>query len=196
MRAVTDQEVRTFLAEHPGMRCEGRHIFYDNPEANCVVLDLPREPGQLVFLARLVAALGYEEGHFRGAVLWITEWGVWDPQVEAVGFKALERFRLSFGESRSLESASAHYFRHDEFVDTVALLLQPMLIGWDAYYVPQWAYGGTDHFIFVSHDSYLAVVTRTAEMHRRVLQGLHGFEWLKYREQPLERFCPGARPKE
>ena len=75
--------------------------------------------------------------------MWITTWGVWGAPEEAFGFKILEQFRRSYGENRSLEAAPGLYFRHDEFTESVCCLLQPMLVGWDAYYIPTWFSGGS-----------------------------------------------------
>jgi len=51
-----------------------------------------------------------------------------------------------------------------------------MLVWGDAYYLPQWA-GGLDHFLFVSHDGFLDIETRTTEMYERTLEILKFHEW-------------------
>jgi hypothetical protein len=53
-----------------------------------------------------------------------------------------------------------------------------MIVGWDAYYVPQWAYGHLDYFVFVSHDSFLDIKIRTREMYEKALSSLKG-EWIE-----------------
>ena len=73
----------------------------------------------LLSLARLAASLIFEEGDFRSAYFWVTQWGVWDANVEAVGFNSLERYRRGFGENRPLTIAAEHVFRHDEFLSSV-----------------------------------------------------------------------------
>jgi hypothetical protein len=134
---------------------------------------------QLVYLARLVAHLGHEEMHFSHAHLWLTTWGVWGQPAEAVGFKTLEQFRRSYGENRSIEAAPGHYFRHDEFTESVCCLLQPMIIGWDAYYVPRWSCGGLDYFVSVNHDGFVDVEVRTREMHDEAIEILMSHEWIR-----------------
>jgi hypothetical protein len=106
---------------------------------------------------------------------------VWNDRVEAVAFKAMERIRQGYGENRSLNTAPGHFFRHDEFVESVSCLVQPMLIGWDAYYVPQWAWGALDYFLFVSHDGFLDIQTRTTEMCEKAVEILKSHEWPKIR---------------
>ncbi len=182
MQVVTDEEMREFLSKHADLRCEERRLHFDHPEAKTIYVDLRvSEPHQLVYLARLAAHLRYEEGHFSGASLWITQWGVWDQRVEAVGFKTLERIRQGYGENRSLTAAPGHFFRHDEFVESVACLVQPMVIGWDAYFVPQWAWGTLDYFLFVSHDGFLDIAIRTTAMCDAAVEILRSHEWLKIR---------------
>jgi hypothetical protein len=98
-------------------------------------------------------------------------------QEESISRKAIERMRQGFGESRSLETAPGHFFRSDEFVESVAFLVQPMLAGWDAFFVPQWSKGTLDYFLFVSHDSVLEIRTRTAKARERVDGVLQSLGW-------------------
>jgi len=180
MLGLTENETRKSLAAYAELRCEGRRIYFSNAEAPSIRIDFRvKEPHQLVYLARLVAHLGYSETDFMHADLWVTTWGVWDVRDEAIGFKALEQFRRSYGELRSLEAAPGHYFRHDEFVESVCCLLQPMLVGWDAYYVPHWAYGGLDYFVSVSHDGFIDIEIRTQEMRDRAMGVLDGYDWMR-----------------
>ena len=58
-----------------------------------------------------------------------------------------------------------------------------MLVGWDAYSVPQWAWGSLDYFLFISHDGFLDVETRTTEMYEKTLEILKFHEWPKVRVQ-------------
>jgi len=180
MIGATDDEMRGFLAAHTELRCEGRKLYLSDAQAPSITIDLRvKEPHQLVYLARLIGHLGYDEIHFRGADLWVTAWGIWNSRVEAIGFKALEQFRRSYGENRSLESAPGTYFRHDEFTDSVCCLLQPMIVGWDAYYVPHWAYGHLDYFVSVSHDGFVDIEFRTLEMHDNAMKILSDHEWIR-----------------
>jgi hypothetical protein len=180
MLVTTNDEMVSSLAAFQELRCEGRRVSFVEPDVKTIRVDLRvKEPHQLVYLARLVAHLGYEEIDFRGAHLWLTTWGVWNPQGEVIGRKTLEQFRRGQGENRPLESAPGHIFRDDEFTDAVCCLLQPMIVGWDAYYVPHWAFGHLDYFAAVSHDSFLDIAVRTQEMHKRALRILEGHKWIK-----------------
>ena len=179
MTGTTEDEIRSSLMVHRELLCDKNQVLFADRTAQSISINLRvKEPHQLVFLARLVAALGYEEVHFRGAYLWITTWGVWNLQEEAIALKTLEQFRRSLGENRSIQSAPGHHFRHDEFVESVCCLLQPMLVGWDAYYIPTWAYGELDYFIFVSHDSFVDIHVRTEVMRDKVNEILAAGGWI------------------
>jgi hypothetical protein len=105
------------------------------------------------------------------------EFGI--PRVEAIGRKTLEQFRRGQGENRPLESAPGHIFRDDEFTEAVCCLLQPMIVGWDAYYIPRWEFGNLDYFVAVSHDSFLDIKVHTRAMHERALRSLGSHAWTK-----------------
>jgi hypothetical protein len=184
MIAFTADEMRSSLAAYPELWCEGNNLSFVDAGAGRIVIDLRvKEPHQLVYLARLVAQLGYEETHFGHAQLWITTWGVWNPQEEAIGFKTLEQFRRSLGENRSLEAAPGHYFRHNEFEESVCCLLQPMIVGWDAYYVPHSRSSGLDYFVAVSHDAFIDIEVRTQEMYDKAMGILKHHEWIRISEK-------------
>lgn len=179
MVGATNDQIRSSIAAHEELICDERRVYLAHTQVPSITINLRvKEPHQLVYLARLVAHIGYEETHFRGAYLWITTWGVWNTQEEAIGYKTLEQFRRSYGENRSLEAAPGNYFRADEFVESVCCLLQPMIVGWDAYYVPRWAYGNLDYFVSVSHDGFIDIEARTQEMRDKALEILRGHAWM------------------
>lgn len=179
MVGTTKDEMRAHLAAHAELHCGERKLWFADAPARSIRINLRvKEPHQLVYLARLLAHIGYEEGHFEHANLWVTTWGVWGLETEAVGFETFEQIRRSYGENRSIEAAPGTYFRHDEFVTSVACLLQPILIGWDAYYVPSWQWGYLDYFVFVSHDGFVDVEIRTQDMHDRVMEVIKAHDWL------------------
>jgi hypothetical protein len=180
MLGLTEEETRSALTQYSELHCEGRRLCFANAEAPSISLDLRvKEPHQLVYLARLLAHLGYDEVNFSHAHLWVTTWGVWGKAEEAIGFKTLEQFRCSYGENRSLKAAPGHYFRHDEFTESVCCLLPSMMVGWDAYYVPHWDSGYLEYFLTVSHDSFVDIEVRTKETHDRALGILSEHEWLR-----------------
>jgi hypothetical protein len=97
------------------------------------------------------------------------------------------------GQPASFEAAPGFHFRADELDDAIGTLLQPVIFGWDAFYVPQW-WSGDDYFLHVSHDGFIVVVTRTKEIYESALKGLEeckleacpvGDRW------PTKHFCRG-----
>lgn len=170
---------------------DGRDLFYAYPEADCISLEYPPKLERLSFFARVLATLGYNDWDFRGASLWLTTWGVWNPQDEAIGYRIVEAMNRAAGQPRSFETAPGHIFRSDELVEAIGMLMQPMIIGWDAWYLPQWSFGVEEFFLHVSHDGFVTVVTRTAEFHQKVFRILEEIE-LKPQRVPdgyRKRFC-------
>jgi len=176
--ATNDEMTRTFASMD--LQCEGKKLSFSGTGGNRIrIVFRMQEPHQMVYLARLLAHLSYDEIHFRGSYLWVTASDIWNPLEEAVALKTLEQFRRSHGENRSVEAAPGTYFRHDEFVESVCCLMQPMLVGWDAYYVPTWGWGGLQYFVAVSHDGYADVEVRTPETYDPIMKILAGHDWIR-----------------
>ena len=72
---------------------------------------------------------------FFGGFLWIRRTAIAVPEMDGIARRGLERCRLGYGESRALETASAHLFRNDESAEFAAVLLIVLLAEWDAYVV-------------------------------------------------------------
>jgi len=160
-----------------GVAFDGKDIYFSDSDAACISLEYPPKLERLPAFARALATVGYEERDFNGALLWITQSGVWNPQDESPGYRTVEAFHSAAGQPSSFEAAKGHAFRADELVESVAMLLQPMIYGWDAYFIPNWTYGVGDFFLHVSHDSYVSVATRTEEFRETVNNQLRSFEF-------------------
>jgi hypothetical protein len=170
---------------------DGKDLYFTHPEASCIDLEYPVKLEKLPFFARFLSTVGYEDRDFEGALLWFTAWGVWNLREEAVGYRIVEAMHRAAGQPQSFEIAPGHLFRGDELQDAVAMLLQPMVFGFDAYYLPKWSYGTGQFFLHVSHDSFVSVVTRTKEFHDRVFGSLQELD-LNPRaghEMRARRFC-------
>ena len=175
MEVVTDAEVRAWLTEHAwnsGIKAGETKLSYDSADANCIELAFPATPGKAAYFSSRASSLGLvEEAHFGGSLLWITysELGSLAP----IGWKQLEKMRLAFGETRSLQTARGHFFRSDELLDLRAFLLPCYVFGWDAYLVP---FMSNDFFVHISHDEYWGVVARTREAYDRLFSELSGLD--------------------
>src|ERR1700674_5788775 len=118
MQVATDAEVLKFLADNAwshGIRAEGTSLYYADPGAYCFELKSPEHPLRITYFARVASMMGInEEALFYGATLWITLSTIGTPQLDKSGWKLVERMRQGFGENRSLQTASGHFFRADE----------------------------------------------------------------------------------
>lgn len=168
---------------------DGQALFYTHSEADCIDLEYPPKLEQLPFFARLLATLGYVDADFAGASVWLTTWGVWNLQDEAVGYRIVEAFNRAAGQPQSFEVAPGHGFRADELADAVGLLMQPMVFGWDAYYLPQWSFGVEEFFLHISHDGFVTVVTRTTAFHEKVYRILEELQLNPQRGHEQQRKC-------
>lgn len=165
--------------------------FFTHPETACIDLEYPPKLERLPFFARYLATIGYEEWDFRGALIWFREWGMWNQQDEGIGYRVIDRMNIAAGQPMSFEVARGHQFRADELTDAIGTLMQPMIFGWDSFYLPQWSYGTGEFFLFVSHDSFVCVVTRTKIFHDRIFEQLQKLELNPARGNELQfkRFC-------
>ena len=192
MQVATDAEVLKFLADNAwnhGIQTEGTTLYYADAGANCFELRFPETPLRISHFARVAAMMGInEEALFYGATLWITLSTIGSPQLEKSGWKLVERMRQGFGENRSLQTASGHFFRDDELVDLTAFLVPCFVYGWDAYTVFN---ASSDFFVHISHDDSWGVVARTKETYDRLFSEVEG---LNPKESPgmRRRFCRPA----
>jgi hypothetical protein len=133
--------------------CIRSSTHYAEPETTCIELKFPNTPGTAVYHTWLATRLGImdNEPQFGGALLWITYSSIGSPGLVQTGWKLVEKMRQAFGENRSLETASGHFFRSDELVDLNAFVLPCFIFGWDAYLVPSHS---NDFFVHISHDEY------------------------------------------
>lgn len=205
MQVLSEAEIKQKFASLAklGMdyvQCDEPGLFYTHPEADCIVLEYPPKLERLPFFARLLATLGYDDADFAGAWLWFRTWGVWSSQDEATGYRIVEAVNRAAGQPLSFEVSRGQTFRSDELPNAVGMLMQPMVFGWDAYYLPHWSFGYEEFFLYISHDSFVSVVTRTKAFHEKVLRILEELEFQPQRAPEAHRnwLCRGLskRPDE
>jgi hypothetical protein len=141
-----------------------------------------------------LATQGYDSKDFEGALVWFTEWDVWNRLEEGIGYRIIEAMHRSNGQLNSFEVGPGHLFRADELMEATGMLLQPMIFGWDAVYLPRWSYGTDQFFLHVSHDSFVSVVTRTKEFYDKVFAQLKEVDInaAAGHEMRIRRFCRAA----
>lgn len=167
MKALTQQEVLLWC-QHESITVSNDGHLYFPEERRCIAVELPEKPYQLVALAN--ALLPYTDvAPFKGAVVWFKQWGVWSELVERVGLRVMELMRQVHHVSASLDqTAPACLFNEGELIDLQVSLVQPLLVGWDAFLIPRSA----EYIVATSHDETTHVISRTAEIHRRLLAEL------------------------
>jgi hypothetical protein len=98
---------------------------------------------------------------------------------------------IAAGQPKAFEATPGHSFRADELPNAIGMLLQPMIFGWDATYLPRWSYGPDEFFLHVSHDSFLSIVTRTRVFYDKVFGLLESVDLQPKagHESRTRRFC-------
>jgi hypothetical protein len=177
-KAVPNEEARGFLQKLQS-HLEGDPLSKrsDKDEASIAIIR-PEAAAQLQALSYVL--LAYEdEADFSGALLWMTDWGIWSEESERPALRMWSQMRAGYGTKTELLSAPGHLFGSTEFIDLHAFFLLPILFQWDAYLVPNRG----DYFIFVSHDGVIYTVARTVEVRDKLFGD---YEYWK----PLKRGRP------
>ena len=177
LKVLSRSEVEGYLKAHAEIGAdrvqhEGIRPFFSGPDAGEIVLEYPPKLESLSYFARAIATIAYEPAHFAGALVWFTTWGVWNESDEAVFYRIVEGLRAGAGQPASFEAFPGQHYRADELTESIGMLVLPMIIGWDAYYCPTWSWGVPEFFLRVSHDSYVAIVTRRKEFRERARSAL------------------------
>lgn len=166
MKALTKEQVQSWCKARSVAVTSDDYLYF--PESRrCIAIELPEKPYKLVALANTL--LPYSEAApFRGALLWIRQWGVWNELVERAGFRVMEMMRRVNGDTKRPEEAPGYLFEAQELVDLEVGLIQPLLIGWDAFMVPE----SGDYIVATSHDETTCVLARTPQVHQGMLAEL------------------------
>jgi len=163
METFTDKEAMEWCKQSPlQLEFDVDGLLRVPSKSHTYVVDLSTMPWRgLLPTATAIAFLGSHVAEaFSGGLVWIRRTGIAVPEMEAVVVSALERFRMGFGENRSLEAARAHLFRKDESNEFSAVLLLVLLAEWDAYVV----HPSGEWVAFISNDDHITVTARSAEV--------------------------------
>jgi len=163
MKTLTDKEAMEWCKQWPlQLEFDERGLLCAPEKGHTYRVDISKMPWRdLLATARALAHLGcHSVGAFSGGLVWIRRTRIAVPEMEDVVVRALERFRLGYGENRSLESARAHLFRSDESSECSATLLLVLLAEWDAYLV----HPSGDWVAFIDNDNHITVTAKSAEI--------------------------------
>jgi hypothetical protein len=163
MKIFTDEEAMNWCKQWPlQLEFDDDGLLRMPSKSHTYVVDLSKMPWRsLLPTATALAFLGcHVQEAFSGGLAWIRRTGIAVPEMEAVALRALERFRMGFGENRSLETARAHFFRKDESNEFSAVLLFVLLAEWDAYVI----HPSGEWVAFIDNDDHITVTARSAEI--------------------------------
>jgi hypothetical protein len=173
MRALTNHEVVAWVASQPDLVVDERELRFPPSDVEPLHFHFPMKEGQLLYFARLLASLHHDETTFAGALLWITQTGVWGKFVEDIGHRTMRLLRAG-GSQNVLRENPAQLFGEHELLDAVIFLLQPILVGWDAYYYPIFKDARSDFLVKISHDAYADVMPVDPAARRAIQERLAG----------------------
>lgn len=173
MRALTTSEAESWLPRAGVQRDLRGDLAFRNGKNLVVTVPLPDKAYRIPYLANLLLQEPYDSP-FVESLVWFTDWGVGDEVSTRVGFRLLQAMHP---DPRPLIEAPARVFDPTELVEAQSLLVLPILMGWDAYFLP--ATG--KYFVFTSNDEFIDVVSSDEETHARFLAALRdgwaGKEW-------------------
>ena len=123
MRILSIEEAAKFLGVTDiGSFLVGTDWHYPDPVPSYF---LPKESSPKVGLARLIANTFLNRGP---ALLWITEYGIWG-SLEHIDL--FVRYRLSYGEKRTISEAPVHVFESEDDRDAfMSILCLGFFFGW------------------------------------------------------------------
>jgi hypothetical protein len=139
VRFYTPTECESWLAGRHRLKLESTQGLHRHR------LSYPREPHRIYQLAYWVAScLTYR----MPALLWITEWGIWE---SSENWHLYYTLRRSHGDRLLLHEAPGHLFLQHEVEDLASFLQVSMLNGWGGYLLTEANYVNA----FFSHDEFV-----------------------------------------
>lgn len=137
MQSMTVQEARWWCNQDAtSLKLTNEDIlYYQNEEEPHFVVKVPPQHRRVATLAHDILLLS-DLSLFEGGLVWFRQWKIGVSELVRPGWRIIEDMRRAHGDLRSLDIASAQLFRHDEFVELQAFLIQIMAYGWGAYFIP------------------------------------------------------------
>jgi hypothetical protein len=163
MKALTDREAMDWCrASSSQLEFDGAGLLHMPHESYTYSVDISKMPWRaLLPTATSLAFLGsHVPEEFSGGLVWIRRTHIASPDWEEVVLRLLQRFRVGYGESQSLEAARAQLFRSDESAEFAGVILLVLLAEWDAYVV----HPSGDWVAFIDNDDHITVTARSAEL--------------------------------
>ncbi len=144
MRVLSANECSDWLYERGIGLSPRNYPLVREPEV--LEFPIPHHAGELVALAYMFGDM--EKVARGGGILVIREWSIGSPGLDALGHETVKRMLGMNGGEVDTDQPLQVELDGSESALVASLLLQSMIFGWDAFYVP--ASGA--FLIFVSHD--------------------------------------------
>lgn len=170
MNFLTTEEAKNWCQARGLTVTPDRYLCYAPATQYCFTVGLEEKPSRVIALADHLVPT-WKEFPFEGALLWIRERGIWGDYSEQTGITIVRQMRRAKGDIEPFEKRPGHIFEPEELIEMHSFLVIPMLFGWDAFLIPQ----NRDYFVFVSHDSILAAVSRTPEGSEELRRRVHSW---------------------
>ena len=161
MKGLTKQEAATWLERAGLAQDQDGDIAFRAGKSLVITVPLPDKPYRLPYLADLLLT-GHSSWAFVESLLWFTDWGAGGEISNRVGFHILQAMHP---DPRPLIELPARLFSQDEKIAAQSHLVLPILMGWDAYFIPVTG----RYFVFNSNDEFIDVVSNDDETHQRFL---------------------------
>ena len=161
MNGLTHQEATNWLPRAGLVQDQDGDVAFQTGKNLVIAVPLPEKPYRLPYLADLLLT-GPSTSAFTESLLWFTDWGVGGEVSNRVGFHVLQGL---YPDSRPLIELPARLFGPDERIAAQSHLVLPILMGWDAYFIPVTG----RYFVFNSNDEFVDVVSNDEETHQHFL---------------------------
>jgi hypothetical protein len=139
----------------------GYLAYKNDPSRTRHVIRLKDDPNYRIFL--LTRLLDDEQLGFRGALVWLTCWAIYD---EVLFPSLYERVRASYGLSPSSEGRLGLEFSANERTEAITFFGLDLIASWDSYYIPL----DGSVILFSSNDGFLDMTFKDRDLEERILQ--------------------------
>jgi hypothetical protein len=116
---------------------------------------VPAIANETIALAYEIAAAevkAFTEESAGAVIIWLHRWEIWSESIDAVGYAYLTG--LAREKALRLGEAPGFLFDSGDFLKCYAALALPMLLQWDAYFMPE----HSAFFARVSHEGFIDIV--------------------------------------
>jgi hypothetical protein len=147
-------------------------LRYSSGLNEVVEIGYPQKPSNIIPKVLTIAGRDNDpDDKFAGALFWVTDFNIWPDDQEQVSLDLFNKLRnVAPGSFASLEDSPGILFDEGELKLQREIMLVPLVIGWDAYFIPL----NKDYFVYICHDEIIEVVCHSesaAALWREVAKG-------------------------